>query len=298
MGFDATGGKPFKSDQDGAVWYAVVGVVVIIAFAAAFIGPKLLGGGSTATIEKLVKGRSVPEAAGLINAYGFKDPQTQTFLSRLQSMDSTAHAELLTDMARAALKGADRQQLASMLVDWSQNYTMVNAEYLRHSDPRYIDKMLPLARGALTAMNRTDASLCELDKMMRIGGDPDLMHNYTRYGGPLYNITMEGNSLLVGMVSNGRKRLESGESETAFAEAENVTEADKKAVAAAMMSLMGDPDVQTLMMGAQSGAGGMPENVNVCSIGSNILGKFEGLDPDVRQRIWTSVLSGKMDAMS
>lgn len=298
MGFDATGGKPYKAAQDGPIWYAVIGAVAVVAFGAVFMGPKLLGGGSNGTIEKLVAGRNVPEAAGLINAYGFKDETTKTFLARLQKFDPEAHAELLTDMARAALKGADREQLAAQMLDWTQAYVTSNADLLRHSDPRYVDKLLPLVRAAFDAMQKTDASLCEVDKMMRIGADPKLMHSYMRYGGPLYNVSMQGNSIVIGMIENGRKRLASGDSAAYFAEAEGVSETDKKAVAAAMMSMMADPDIQKIMVGAQSGEGGVPKDVNVCRIGARLVEKFEALDPGVRERLWASVLSGEVGAIS
>ena len=299
MGFDATGGKPYKASQDGPVWYAVVAVVAVLAFGGAFLGPKLLGGGQKGAIQKLVEGRTVPEAAGLINAYGFKDETTRTFLARLQKFDPAAHAELLTEMGTAALQGGDRQALATLMIDWTQAYVMTNANVLRHSDPRYIDKLLPLARYALDSMSRTSGDLCELDKMMQVGADPNLMQAYTKYGGPLYDVAMQGNSILIGMVENGRKRRDNGASDAYFAEAEGMTQQDETAITAAMMTLMADKDVQKIMMNAQSIQNGdIPTGVNVCSIGSRLVGKIEELDPQIRQRLWATVVMGRMDRVS
>ena len=40
MGFDATGGKPYKANQDGPLWYLIVLGVVLVSFVAVFFGPK------------------------------------------------------------------------------------------------------------------------------------------------------------------------------------------------------------------------------------------------------------------
>ena len=297
MGFDATGDKPYKAAPEGPVWYTIVGAVVALAFGGAFVGAKFIGGGDpTATIATLVKGRNVPEAAGLINAYGFKDEATLSFLRSLQAKETEQHAELLTEMARSALNGANRVQLADVMMQWMHGYVEENAEFLRHADPKHVDQILPLIRQAFIELDKTGTQNCHLDQIIAKGDDPNAFYRLSTYGGGLYDVSVRLNTKIVDMVHSGRQRLANGASAKAMASATEMSQSDQNAIAAAMMSLMADPAIQKLMTSTQ--AGGAAPSANVCKIGMSFVGKIEELDPSVRRRLWFSAVSGQLGPIS
>ena len=291
MGYDATGGKPYKSGQDGLIWYGIVGGAMALTFGAVFLGPKLLGNSEPKerTISSLVKGRNVPQAAGVINAYGFEDNATRAFISMLARHEKVEHAELMTDLARDALAGAGREQLALKLVDWSQDYAMRNLHALSNMDASLIDEGLGLVREALGQVNQIAPDVCLVSSNMTQPMSQDEMRKLVQYKAPLYNVSMKGNALLVKMVISGRERA----SKVSDPVAPPTTE-DMSKLQVAMISMMADPEVQQVMMMAQ-GAGASNARVNVCSLGSKVIEKVEALPGDTRMRLWSAALRGDID---
>ena len=135
MGFDATGGKPYKANQDGPLWYLIVLGVVLVSFVAVFFGPSLFGQKSTGLqpLSKIVAGRDTAQAAGAIHSLAFPDPDTQHFLQLMRAEDPTGHADLMTNMAKAASEGADRDELVLMMNEWTTAYMTSHAQELCQS---------------------------------------------------------------------------------------------------------------------------------------------------------------------
>ncbi len=283
MGFDATGGKPYKDQQDGPVWYAIVGGVIALSFGIVMIGPMLFGDGGKGggTIAKLVKGREVSEAAGLINAYGFDDLPTQTFLAQLQSDEPVEHAELLTDMGRAAIKGAERPALGGMMFRWSQDYAGRNTHALANADPAKIDAFLALTKDTLIQLRSIDAGACNIGKLARISTNNDLLSSYLRYGSALYEASIHGNTALVKMVVSGRKN--------ASAEPLEPAPEDVAAVDSFVSGLKSSPEFASLF-----GADFL--NADVCTSGTALIDQVTALPPSQKQLVWTRFLTGELMA--
>ena len=206
MGFDATGGKPYKANQDGPLWYGIIGLIVIICFVAVFLGPKLFGKKtplSEMTIAELVSGRDIPQAAGLINAYGFQDELTKSVLIKMQQIDAEAHAVLLTDMAKKAQAGVSKNDLSMMLVNESKSLISRHEETLFKSEVSYFDQIINLLTELSLEQQAVGESACDLASLYRISQNSDLSSKYMHYGSTHYQFSMRAILLLLGAVESG-----------------------------------------------------------------------------------------------
>ncbi|MFC7292180.1 hypothetical protein [Hirschia litorea] len=206
MGFDATGGKPYKGGQDSPIWYAVIGVVVVLCFGLVWLGPKIFGSKQPSvnlTISELVEGRSIPEAAGLLNEYGFQDELTKSVLVKMRHVDEIGHAKLLTKMAENAQAGVSKTELSMMILDWSKRFAHQQAETIYKADISYFDQFLLLLSEVSLGLQAQGETACELGGLYRISQNPDLSSKYMYYDSPYYQFSMRATLLMLGAVEGG-----------------------------------------------------------------------------------------------
>ena len=287
MGFDATGGKPYQANQDGPLWYLIVLAVVVVSFAAVFFGPGLFEKKTSGLqpVSKIVAGRNLPQAAGAIHSLAFPDPDTQRFLQLMRSEDPEGHAELMTQMAKAAGKGADRDELVLMMNDWTTVYMTRHTQDFVKADAKYLDQGLDWASSALGTLRRAGPKLCDLGSLQRVSQNKDLLKKYTAYGGELYSVGMKGQVLLLEMARAGRNNPRSYDAPT---------QKDEAALQAMMMSMMADKNVQKIMQAGMSGQSDPSalDGVDVCELGQSVLANVKDLPTDTKARLWGQMASG------
>lgn len=300
MGFDATGGKPYKGSQDSPIWYAIVGVVILVCFAAVFLGPKLFGS-KTADIDKtipeLVAGRTVPEAAGLLNAYGFQDELTKSVLIKMQQIDEIAHADLLTEMAIKAQEGASRNALSMMILDGAKDLYSKHNELVFSSEVAYLDQGLLLLSELSLEQQAAGGNSCDLASLYRISQNPDLAPKYLYYGSQIYQFSMRGVLLLLGSIEGGIVAPQSYG---------DLTSEDRSIVSPLIVQLAANPEsLEFLAMlakpekaslvsdtDADGASDAKPhfEGINFCEQVDDIITGFQALPADTRARFWAAGL--------
>ncbi len=206
MGFDATGGKPYKGGQDSPIWYAVIGLVVVLCFGLVWLAPKVFGSkqaGVDLTIPELVAGRSIPEAAGLLNEYGFQDELTKSVLVKMRHVDELGHAKLLTSMAEQAQAGVSKSDLSMMIIEWSKKFAKAQSATIHKADVSYFDQSLLLLSEVSLGLQTQGATACELGGLYRVSQNPDLFSKYMYYDSAYYKFSMRAALLMLGAVEGG-----------------------------------------------------------------------------------------------
>ncbi len=206
MGFDATGGKLYKGNQDGPIWYGIVGFVVLVCFVGVILGPKLFGSKKAdidKTIPELVAGQSLPDAAGLINAYGFQDELTKSVLVKMQQIDQTEHAKLLTDMARQAQAGRSKNDLSMMILQKSKHLAKKHKTSMFLSEVAYFDQALLLISELSLDQQAMGGKSCDLSSLYRISQNKDLAPKYMYYDSKYYQYAMRTVLLMLGAIEGG-----------------------------------------------------------------------------------------------
>ena len=296
MGFDATGDKPYSENAiDGPVWYAVIAGAMALAAGAVFLLPALLNdkGDSGIALDKLLAGRTVPEAAGIINVYGFTEPATQQFISQLQVLEPADHANLMTSLAEKALNGANRSELGRDLVAWASQYAQANAHALQQSDPVLVDQAIVLANDALFQLQALQIGLCDYSRAAAIAADPELTATLARYQTPLFEVAMRSNTLLLEMVRTGRVQNHVPPSEATLDDLEILKDS--------LAPLIADPNMRALFEALEQYVRGeeaqVSEGVDICQVGQQAVQRLQELPADVRARLWIAALSGKLKGL-
>ncbi len=309
MGYDATGGKPFKANQDGPIWYVVIGLVVALCFGAVLFGPKLLGGNkdyASQTIAELVAKRPVPEAAGMINAYGFQDELTKAVLLKVEQLEPVAHARLVTDMAEKAQAGADRNALSLMLLSWGGEYIISRTDDLFKTDVAFLDQALVLMNDVSKSQKLLGGRSCNLAGMYRVSQNPDLYSKYLFYQSQNYQFGMQGVLLALSAIES----LQNGASDSGEYTAE-----DKLKLDPVVMQLAANPEIPNffkLILGADlkladdanvdGSISSISEDsfagINGCEQLDSLIAALQSLPPGTRARFWAAGLKEAHQAAS
>ncbi len=288
MGFDATGGKPYNGNQGDMLWYALVAVVVVVCAAAVLLFPTGSSSKKPAAIAQLVAGRSAPEAAGLLNAYGFPDEATSAVLAEIQRQDPKGHAKMMIAMAERAIAGEKRDELVEEIETWSVGYLMANYQHLNRSDPKYMDEALVLFEDGLDLLTKVGGNTCDPKTLQRIANSPDLVKTYSVYDGPVYKWGMRANLWALQAIHSGK---------TSPRELTTFTENDMKAVQTLAFKMMADPQVQKLLQTqVQTGADlstpdaliDAADGIDICALGKTIITEVRSFPADTKARMWNS----------
>lgn len=300
MGFDATGGKPYKANQDGPLWYGIIGLIVVFCFVAVIFGPKFFGKKtplSEMTIAELVSGKEIPEAAGLLNAYGFQDDLTKSVLVKMQYVDADAHAVLLTDMASNAQSGMSKSDLSMMIIEAAKPLILKHNSTLFTSDVQYFDQAINLLSELSLEQQAVGESACDLASLYRVSKNEDLVPKYMHYNSKHYQFSMRAILVLLGAVEGGMTAPQSyGE----------LTAEDSQALSPLIVQKAATPEVLQFLEYLTSPRDKMQlseenptdavyseaqfDGIDGCAQIDTLIANLQALPTDVRSRFWASGL--------
>ena len=283
MTFDARGGGPSSGNGAGNLVFGIAAIGIVgAAFTAAFL---IFGSGeptadtvAAAPAPKVIAAAQVPKP--------FKNKAANKYLQSLAAVDQTAHAKLQKKMSR--MSGRSEAKQFEAVLEHGFDVLKDNASDLAKADAKHLDRLLNHARSNLKKAARSNSQWCrgskyaELEKLGPAGAKK-LQRELTAIEGPMQDYALEAMTLLMDAIADARANpVKHGK----------LTPRDEMAVQGVFMSMMSDPQILPLMMGAQSGQSPeqMMAKLNVCDLGATFVSAVKTLPQDTKGRVWAEVV--------
>ena len=137
---------------------------------------------------------------------------------------------------------------------------------------------------------------CTGDKLQTIAQDPAFFERLSRYDSRAYRLGMRANRSFVELAATGRKST---------AVSTTLTANDMSALQSTFFSMMGDPQVMSLMQAAGSSRysgndsqSAILNKVNFCQLGQTILLKMKTLPEGTKGRLFGSIMSQDLSRLT
>ncbi|MEL6323998.1 MAG: hypothetical protein AAFQ84_07185 [Pseudomonadota bacterium] len=283
--YDARGGT--SGGMSGQIGFAIVLVVVVVG---AFLFAFLMPGGSG---ERRASSTSIGGFTSLSDLPG--DVDFSKFEAALIKFDPEAHERIAATLSSAgSLPPVQMQQrlfseLGPLFADDTETFASI--------DVRHIDTLLVKAenglRRASTASNKWCKGATYSAYEAQFASNPEL-------AAVALGASMAGDlpALAQFSVDAGTILLEAGsEARRKPVQRGPLTPQDEAALQGLVFSLIGDPQIMSIMMSAQTGAD-MDEQLrklDVCSLGATVLTATRTLPQDTKGRFWASAFRGNSD---
>ena len=273
--------KRSGSINSNATFAGIAIIVVVVAFLVALKLP--VRGSSELTTDSVAALNPAASVDALEDI--FRDKTSRTYLALLREVDSGSYADLETAVLAA---GGSKDQKMQALIGQTGDILAMNADALAHSDVRYFDEMLMIARDGLRQAARSKSRFCQGSRYSRLNNMSEA--DTRRFGeqlmeleGPLREISLKMNTVLLKAIRDARAHPVSYGPLNA---------ADKAAMQGLVMSMVSDPQIMPLMMQARSGT--QPEDLlaklNVCELGVTAVMAVRTLPQDTKGRVWAEAI--------
>lgn len=286
-----------------AQFLAIVLGVVALAGGAAFFLPNILGPSKpkfvVLPISQAVAGLDREHAKAVLADQAFPDAAGRSFMASLAPFPKDRD-ELLGELADAAAKGADRNDLVDALNDWTVSFAHANFSAIARTGAKGFDRSMDISDAELSYLKTNGG--CSLSGLRTLVNDPVSGAALADYGTTGYKISMQSNQAMVELAAQGRN--------APYVESV-LRQKDGKAVLDAFSSLMKDPKALGVIQSMTQSAGApqpgngrksrakkapvasklAPDEVDFCELGKTIIGKMRGLPDDTKARMWAMSMS-------
>ena len=300
MSFDKEGGggndlrrlvKPVsppkeKSGIDAGFAALALGVVALSA-GGAMAAPSVfswMGGiaaGQVRPIATVVAGLDHAAVKAALATEAFPDKHGREFMKLLAAEFPSDHDSLLNRLADTAMKpGADRTDLVMEMNQWSLGFTVANLPAVGRTGAEGFDKTLGLVSETLRVVEDV-AGGCDLKAFEKFAEDPANLLAAGEYDGKLYRFGMKASTSLLQLMVAGRDKPPGDAA---------LLPKDERAVQAAFISMMRDPQIMSLIETGMRGnlpPDEMAAKINVCQLGRTIVVKLKDLPSDTKARLWS-----------
>lgn len=229
-------------------------------------------------------GAALQSASATPLALELDDAETIAYLTVLQRVEPAAARELHKQAETAIASGADKNQLA-MLVLGAMEDDLENAhDVLFKADVKYFDKILNVTKLGLARLSAHAPKFCRIshyEALATRGSDAELTEILALldYDSAGYKFALELNQVLLEGIEDGRK------SPNNYG---RLTAEDEKAFQALMMRMMANSKVANAMR-IQS----MPPaqqkrafaTLNICDLSNEVIAGVQGLPQDTKKRV-------------
>lgn len=269
---------------------ALAAGVVVLAAGAAMALPSLgaVFSGGVRPIEQVIAGLDRDQARTALAAEAFPDADGKAFMTSLAANFPREHGRLLDTLADNALAGGDRDDLYSKLNTWAVSFVPGQMPAIARTGARGFDESVAVLDEALKVFE-AEVGGCTGDRFQRVAQDPAFFERLARYDSRAYHLGMRANRSFVELAATGRKST---------ATSTTLTANDMSALQSTFFSMMGDPQVMSLMQAAGSSRYSGPDaqaailnKVNFCQLGQTILLKMKSLPEGTKGRLFGSIMS-------
>jgi hypothetical protein len=271
------------------VRFAAMAVGVMAIAAAGAFGVSMIGGSSIKVrpVAEIVTGLTRDQVKAALALEALPDKHGQVFMATLKASFPSEHDKLLDQMSETAMRGGDRNTLAIDVNEWLMPFAMQNMSNLGRTGSAGFDFALDTADAGLDYVSHMAGGCTaqSLTKLESIFSDPNRILAEFAYGSKAYEFNIKTTTQLIALADAGR---------SAPSVATQLTPQDEAALQSAMMSLMMDRDVMSVVQMGMSQANGMGGNVDsaalsridVCKLGHTAIDRLRKLPPETKARVW------------
>ncbi|HEV7693014.1 MAG TPA: hypothetical protein VGO52_19425 [Hyphomonadaceae bacterium] len=269
--------------------FAVLAVGVMAIAAAGAFAVSMIGGSfvKVRPVAEIVTGLNREQVKAALALEALPDKHGQVFMATLKASFPSEHDKLLGQMAETAMRGGDRNTLAIDVNEWLLPFAIQNMSNLGRTGAAGFDFALETADAGLDYVSHT-AGGCTAQTLtgpQSVFSDPNRILAEFSYGTKAYEFNIKTSTRLVALADAGR---------SAPSVAAQLTPQDEAALQSAMMSLMMDRDVMTLVQSGMSrnASGGVNIDsealyrIDICKIGHTAIDRLRKLPPDTKARVW------------
>lgn len=276
---------------------ALAAGVVVLAAGGAIALPSLgsVFSGGVRPIEQVIAGLDRNGARTALAAEAFPDADGRAFMTSLAANFPREHGRLLDTLADNAMAGGDRDDLYHSLNTWAITFVPGQMPAIGRTGARGFDEGVTIIGDALKVME-AEIGGCTGGKLQQIAQGPAFFERVTRYDGRAYHLGMRANRSFVELAAAGRQ---------APAVSTAMTANDMSAIQSTFFSMMGDPQVMSLMQAAGAAQNNgydaqstLLNNVNFCHLGQTILMKMKGLPEGTKTRLFGTIMSQDVSRLS
>jgi hypothetical protein len=278
--------KAAKASSLDAGFIALTLGVVAVAAGGAFAAPSVMSwAGSLAPapvrpIPDVIAGLERDAAKAALAKEAFPDNNGRAFMKAMATHFPEDHDRLLGQLADSAMKGGNRDDLVITVSQWTGGFAISHLPAIGRTGADGFDKALDMVDEALALVDEA-AGGCTLEALQAVATSPEKLLAASSYGGKLYDFGMQSNLTLVDLAVAGRN---------AKAIDTTLLPRDEQALQSALLSMMMDEQVMSLMQAGMSGGQGaqadLAAKVDICALGHTAVVKLKTLPDDTKGRIW------------
>ncbi len=273
------------------------GGITIGVVAAAFFGVLLMPSGAAGTAPDTV---SVAQGSDALLDV-LDDLDTNDFVTALNRVAPESAKKLNQKAAAALARGADKDELADLVMASMDADLFANAQYLADADVKHFDAILQLSETGLTQLTGAGSKWCSgahYEQFATASPDriEDLIRDQFAYGTGGYRWGVQFNLVLLEAMADAKAHPRSYGAMTAQ---------DQQALQGLAFQMMANPQVMQLMTLQGRGQAEMTRamrGLDFCSLAQTGIDAVQSLPDGTRSRLWAEGLSqikggGLQDAM-
>lgn len=266
-----------QSEQSGLIFGVVTVLVISIAFFGVLMWP------NKSTDKNIPMADATQEASQL--AATLDDEVTRTYLASLNRIAPQSAARLETAAAKAAKGGANKDELALLVMDSLGEDLVSNAKSLAKADVRHFDAILDISEKGLRSLSQSHSKWCtgrhyERYVGMSPAGLQQVVQDEFGYGSPAYEWGLQVNIIALEAIEDAKSNPRNYG---------RMTAADEMAMQTVAMRMLTNPQVMQLMTlqgASQADQMRAVRNLDFCSLAVSGIDAVQSLPNDTRARLW------------
>ena len=272
--YDARGKS---SDQSGLFFGILIIAVVGLAFFGVLMMPQKSDAANIAADET---NQSNVELLAALD-----DRSTQTYVATLNRLSPRSAQRLEKDVSRAIKNGANKDELADLVMQSVMTELISNSQHLARADVKHLDALLNLSESGLRTMSRSNSKWCKGAHYERlIGSSPQAMQYMVQenfgYSSPAYDWGIQFNTVMLEAIADSKANPQTYG---------KITSADERRLQRLAMTLVSNPEIMKLAAiqgGNKAATQRAIRGLNFCSLAVTGIDAVQGLPKDTRGRLW------------
>jgi hypothetical protein len=238
-------------------------------------------------VAEIVPGLTRDQVKAALAVEALPDKRGAVFMATLHKHFPAEHDRLLGQMADTAMRGGDRNSLAIDVNEWLAPFAMQNLSNLGRTGAAGFDFALDTGDEMLEYISSTAGGCTaqSMGKLETLLSDPNRILEEISFGSKGYELNIRTSTKLIVLAGAGRNAPEP---------AAELTPQDEAALQSALLSLMMDREVQTLMQAGMAAASGETNalsradvsRIDICKIGHTAIDRLRKLPDDTKARVW------------
>ena len=213
------------------------------------------------------------------------DPVTDAYLTQLNRVSPQSAVQLENVAAEAIATGADKDEIALLVLDSLSGEMASHAKSLAKADVRHFDAMLDISEQGLRSLSQSRSEWCTGAHYESYAGkSPTQMERSIRnvfsYGSPAYEWGLKVNLIALEAIEDAKANPRNYG---------RMTPADEMALQTLAMRMLTNPQVMQLMTlqgASQAEQMRAVRNLDVCSLAVTGIDALQSLPQDTRARLW------------